>query len=390
MTEPAKRACIVGIGETEYGRWGTIKDRSEFHLACQAIIAAARDAGVPVSEIDGFTSFSNDASEPALLQVALGIPELRYASMVWGGGGGGSCGAVAHAVAAVESGQADTVVAFRSLCQGQSRRFGQFRAGRVHGSFTAPFGLYAPAAMTALSAMRHMHEFGTTAEQFGHVAITCRENANRNPRAVMHDRTLDMETYLAGRMVAEPYRIFDCCLETDGACAVIVTTAERARDLPQKPAHVLSAIHGSGPGWGSGPLGSHNMPLETYASVNAASLGTELFARAGISPGEIDVAQIYDNFTGLVIMALEDFGFVKRGEGGPFVESGAICWPDGELPINTAGGNLSEAYTHGLNHVVEGVRQIRGTSTSQVDGAETCFVAGGLGVSPTSALILGT
>jgi len=388
MTAASQRACIVGIGQTDYRRWGGIQDRSQFHLACQAIMAAAADAGLPHKKIDGITSFSGDISEPALLQVSLGLPRLRYASMVWGGGGGGSCGSVDQAVAAVESGLAEYVVAFRSLAQGQGHRFGLHRDGRVHGSFTAPFGLLAPGAMTAPTVRRHMHEYGTLQEHLAEVAMTCRANALRNPNAVMHDRPLTLEAYFSSRMIADPFRLNDCCLETDGACAVLVTTLERARDLKSTPVRILSSIHGSGPGWGTGALGSHNMPMDVYASVNSRTLAPELFGRADVSQSDIDVAQIYDNFTGLVIMALEDYGFCGIGEGGPFVASGAIRWPDGDLPINTAGGNLSEAYVHGLNHVVEGVRQLRGSSTSQVKGAETVFVCGGLGVAPTSALIL--
>jgi acetyl-CoA acetyltransferase len=384
-----RTARIVGIGETDYARWGGIQDRSEFHLACQAVLRAAGDAGIDVADIDGFTSFSNDANDAARLQAALGIPELRYASMVWGGGGGGACGAIAHAAAAVESGQANCVVAFRSLCQGQSRRFGQYNPGRVHGTFTAPFGLLAPAAMTAPLVRRHMYEFGTTSQQLGRVALACRANATRNPRAIMHERAITMDDYMGSRMIADPFRLFDCCLESDGACAVIVTTRERARDLPWGGVEILSAVHGSGPGWGSGALGSHNMADDAYPTVNASTLAPELFGRAGVTPADIDAAQIYDNFTGLVILALEDYGFSARGEGGPFVESGAIDWPNGSLPINTGGGNLSEAYVHGLNHVLEGVRQLRATSTSQVEGAEVSFICGGLGVAPTSALILG-
>jgi len=388
MITTARKACIVGIGQTDYQRWGGITDRSQFQLACEAILAAAADAGLPVRDIDGFASYSNDTSEPPLLQVALGLPRLRYAAMVWGGGGGGSCAAVDQAVAAVESGQANYVVAFRALAQGQGQRFGQHRDGRIHGSFTAPFGMLSPPSMTAPTVRRHMHEYGTTSEHLAEVALTCRANAQRNPNAVMRDRPLTRDDYFAARMIADPFRLNDCCLETDGACAVLVTTEERARDLQGPTVRILASIHGSGPGWGTGALGSHNMPLDSYASVNSRTLAPELFGRAGLQPADIDVAQIYDNFTGLVIMALEDYGFCGIGEGGPLVASGAIRWPHGDLPINTAGGNLSEAYVHGMNHVVEGVRQMRGTSTSQVEGAETCFVCGGLGVAPTSALIL--
>ena len=388
MTAPARRACIVGIGQTEYRRWGGIPDRSQFQLACEATLAAARDAGLPHREIDGFTSYSNDSSEPALLQVALGLPRLRFASMVWGGGGGGSCAAVDQAVAAVESGLANYVVAFRALAQGQAFRFGLHREGRLHGSFITPFGLHSPPSMLAPLVRRHMYEYGTTSEHLAEVALACRANAQRNPNAVMQGRPMTREDYFNARMIADPLRLFDCCLETDGACAVLVTTVERARDLATPAVRILASTHGSGPGWGSGGLGSHNMPAEVYPSVNSRTLGPELFARAGLRPADIDVAQIYDNFTGLVLMALEDYGFCEIGASGPFVASGAIRWPDGALPVNTAGGNLSEAYVHGLNHVVEAVRQLRGTSTSQVEDAQTCFVCGGLGVAPTSALIL--
>ena len=389
MTAANHSACIVGIGATEFTKWGGIQDRSEFQLACEAILLAAQDAGLPVESLDGFCSYSNDANLAASLQVALGTPLLRYASMVWGGGGGGSCGALAHAAAAVESGQADYVVAFRGLCQGQSRRFGQFAPGRLHASFLDAFGLFAPPQMLAMQVRRHMHEYGTTQEQLGHVALICRDNANRNPRAVMHGRPLDMKTYLASRIIADPLKLYDCCLESDGACAAVITTRERARDLARKPVNILAAVHGSGPSWGSGPLGAHNMPPDSYASTNGRELARDLFGRAGVTPQDIDVAQIYDHFSGLVLMALEDYGFCGRGEGGPFVEAGNCAWQGGSLPLNTAGGNLSEAYIHGFNHVLEATRQIRGESTSQVTGAELCFVSGGLGVAPTSAAILG-
>lgn len=384
----ATRAHIVGIGETDYTRWGGIADRSEFQLACEAIVTAAADAGLAPSEIDGFASYSDDSSGPSLLMVALGIDQLRHTSMVWGGGGGGSCGALANAVAAVESGQARTVAVFRGLCQGQSYRFGQYHPWTPHASFTAPFGLFAPPQMAALITRRHMHEYGTTSEQLGEVALACRDNAGRNPRAVMHGRPLTMAQYLDSRMIADPLRLNDCCLESDGAAALILTTAERARDLKAKPVEVLAAGQGSGKLWGTGLLGGHNMPDETYASGNARGLARDLYARAGVGPGDIDTAQLYDAFTATVVFALEDYGFCGIGEGGPFVAEGNIAWPDGALPCNTSGGNLSEAYIHGFNLVIEGARQMRGDSTSQVANARLCLVSGGESVTPTSAAIL--
>ncbi len=387
MKPVSRKAHIVGVGESVYTKWGGIQDRTQFQLTAEAIVAAMLDAGIPVRDADGLTSFSNDANDAPLMAVALGLRQLRYSAMVWGGGGGGSCGSVAQACAAVESGQAEVVVAYRGLCQGQSRRFGRFGAGRVHGNFVHPFGLFAPAQMLALLVQRYFHETGANPEALAEIALNARDNANRNPRAVMHGRELTREQYFASRWIATPLRLYDCCLETDGAAAVVVTTAERAADLDADSVEVAAAAHGSGPGWGSGPLGSHNMPDVDYASSNSRLLAQDLFGSAGLSPSDIDVAQIYDHFSGLVLMALEDYGFCGRGEAPDLVNSGAIR-RGGSLPINTSGGQLSEAYVHGMNLIIEGVRQLRGTSTSQVKSARTCLVTGGLGVSPTSALIL--
>ena len=389
MASKSRQACIVGIGESQYTRWGGIKDRSQFQLTAETVLAAIRDAGLSTRDVDGFTSFSNDANEAALMQVAIGAPMLRWSAMLWGGGGGGSCGSVSMAVAAIEAGHADVVVAYRGLCQGQTRRFGRFSKDRLHGNFVHPYGLFAPAQMLALLVQRHMHLYPVTEEHLAEVALNARANANRNPRAIMHGKAMTREDYFAARMISTPHRLFDCCLESDGACAVVITSSERARDLPSVPVDILSAMHGSGPGWGSGPLGSQNMPVADYNSTNSKYLAKELFAKAGLRPQDIDVAQIYDHFSGVVLMALEDYGFCGPGESGQFVENGGIRWQGGRLPINTSGGHLSEAYVHGMNLIVEGVRQMRGTSTSQVQDAKTCLVAGGLGVSPTSGLILG-
>lgn len=388
MSDNNRRPYIVGTGQSEYTRWGGIQDRSQFRITAEAILDALADAGLTTADVDGFASFSNDGNDAPVMQAALGVPELRWSSMVWGGGGGGSCGAVAQAVAAIEAGHAEVVVVYRGLCQGQGRRFGQAGAMRTHGSFTAPFGLFAPSQMLALMVQRFMHETPATSEHLCEIALSGRANANRNPNAVMKDRMLTREDYFASRWIAEPLRLFDCCLETDGAAAVVITTAERARDLDARPVEILAAAHGSGPGWSTGPLGAHNMPDADYASTNNRRIARELFAKAGLKPADIDTAQIYDHFSGLVLMALEDFGFCGRGESGDFVAGGAIRH-DGSLPINTSGGQLSEAYVHGVNLIIEGVRQLRRQSTSQVEDARTCLVTGGLGVSPTSAIILG-
>ncbi len=408
MTTDGRAACVVGVGETRYAKWGGIADTSEYQLAVEAVLAAIADAGMTPDDVDGLASFAEDRNEATFMAADLGLPELRYASLSWLPGGGGACAAVANAAMAVESGAAEAVVVYRSLCQGQFRRFGQgpgnmpARVGpprvphvrratsllEAHVAFTMPFGMFSPPIAYAMVLRRHMHRFGTTVEQMGHVAVTTRAHAARNPRAVMGDRAMTMDDYLASRMVSEPFRLFDCCLENDGACAVLITTTERAADSAKGPVSVLGAAQGALKGFGHGQYSNVGMPDDDYASAGARGVAARMWARSGVGPSDIDVAQIYDHFTGLVLLSLEDFGFCGRGEGGPFAASGALAWPHGALPTNTHGGSLSEAYIHGLNHVVEGVRQLRGESTCQVDGAETCLVTSAAGV-PTSALVLG-
>ena len=384
----ADRTCIVGIGETEYTKHGGITDRTEFQLCLEAITNAAADAGIDVSEIDGFCSYGYERHEPVVVQAALGIPELRFSNMVWGAGGGGCSGAVMNAAIAVHAGICKYAVVYRSLCQGQYERYGHFRERPAGGQYMAPYGLMSPAQMVALPFRRHMHVQGSTADQLSHVAVTFREHALRNPRAVRYGQPLTLEQHREARMITDPFRLYDCCLETDGACALIVTSAERGRDGRAAPVRILAAAQASGPGWSVGPMGSHNMPIEDYHSTNSKALARALFEMAGIAPQDIDCAQIYDAFTGIVIMALEDFGICKPGEAGPFVEAGNLRWPHGKLPSNTSGGLLSEGYVHGLNLITEAVRQMRGTSTAQVADAKTCLVTSGGAAGHKSALIL--
>jgi acetyl-CoA acetyltransferase len=254
--------------------------------------------------------------------------------------------------------------------------------------FGMAYGMLMAAAAYALPTRRHMHLYGTTGEQLGTIAVTFREHASRNPRAVMGQKPMTLEDHQASPMIADPHRLFDCCLESDGACAVVVTTAERARDLAKRPVEILASEQGAPKGYAFGTFTNANVPDELYATGACEEMAGRLWGKAGLGPQDVDVAQIYDHFTGCVLMQLEDYGFCKRGEGGPFVESGALSWHGGSLPTNTHGGSLSEAYIHGLNHVVEGVRALRGESTSPVEGAEVCLVTSAACV-PSSALILG-
>ncbi len=375
-----RRAAIVGMGQTAFA-----KDigRPERTIALEAIAAALADAGLTPRDVDGLVRFDLESTTEVEIARNLGIENLRFfASIAYGGGAG--CATVALAAMAIATGQASVVVCWRARNRGSGGRPWAGTGAGVPGDkqFTAPYGLVRPVDQIALLARRHMHEHGTTSAQLGAVAVACRKHAARNPAALMRT-PMTLADHQASRWVAEPLRKLDCCLETDGALAVVVTSVERARDLRQRPAVVLAAAQASGE--------RHFVMTDYYGprfletpSVFAAR---DLFARAGVSPADIDVAQLYDAFTPLVLWSLEEYGFCGAGESGPMAASGALEWPDGSLPTNTSGGGLSEAYVHGFNLILEGVRQIRGTSTSQVEGAELSLVTSGAGV-PTSALIL--
>jgi acetyl-CoA acetyltransferase len=253
-------------------------------------------------------------------------------------------------------------------------------------AFSAPFGVLGPSISFALRMRRHMEVFGTTGHHLAHVAVTQRQYALSNPRAVMAGQPLTIADHQASRMVADPYRLFDCCLETDGACAVVVTTADRAAGLAQTPIEVLAVAQGTDGGNLGGALTHARSTADDYATGGGRSVARRLYAKAGIGPGDIDVAQLYDNFTGQVLLGLEDFGFCEPGESGPFVSAGSLS-PTGPLPTNTSGGNLSEAYMQGLNQVIEGVRQLRGQSFNQVGSPEVCLVTSSPGM-PTSAMVM--
>jgi len=380
--------AIVGIGATDFSR---CSGRSELTLAVEASLAAIADAGLSTRDIDGIVKCDMDFVAHNDLAHALGLPELSY----WGEtgtGGGAPCGMVGQAIGAVLSGQADNVLVFRSINGRTGTRYGQGdgqgaeRGGNgTYNEFFLPFGLSTPGQMWSLMARRHMIEFGTTQDQLGAIAVACRRRANANPSAQMHGRGMTLDDYLASPPVTAPLRLFDYCIETDGACAIVVTSTERARDLRQPPCVVRAVAQGVQGGMQPG-VAFPTLMRDSITTMPSAVVARRLYERAGLGPEDIDVAQFYDCFTITVLVQLEDYGFCEKGEGGPFAASGAIE-PNGPLPINTAGGHLSEGYIHGLNHIVEGVRQIRHVSTSQVAGAEVCLVTSGLPIA-SSAMIL--
>lgn len=384
------RAAIVGIGHTDFGRRGEFAHRGAQALAFEAVAAACEDAGISPADVDGYASYSEDETTAADLASGFGAERLRYSAMAWGGGGAAMGGAFMNAAMAVATGQADHVVVHRAISQG-SMRFGQALARASAAlpapfSFAAPYGLMSPAQMFALAARRHMHRFGTTIDHFAEVAINARLMAANNPSARFRE-PITVDEHHESRMIADPLRLLDCCMESDVGVAVVITSAERARDLRHSPAYLAGASMGAPYRWGEGMLGGHNMSDDDFASAGQRTVAEELYRYSGLGPADVDVAMVYDHFTPMVLMGLEDFGFCAKGESGPFVADGSIRL-DGRLPLNTSGGNLAEVYAHGMTHVVEAVRQIRGTSCNQVDGAEVVLVVAGAGPTPTSALML--
>ncbi len=361
-------SAIVGIGETEYSK---DSGRSELALACEAIKTAADDAGIDVAEIDGLVRFDMDHVDEVALTSHLGLKNLSFMSQTSYGGTGGNA-VIVHAAAAIAAGVANTVVCYRALNERSGARYGQastWMTDEVGGmaALQMPWGMLTPAQIFGMFARRHMVEYGTTSRQFGAVAVASRRHASMNPRAMMQ-KPITVEDHQASRLIADPLRLFDCCIESDGACAVIVTRADRARDGRNPPAWIMGASQGSG------SRAQGIIFRDDLAMAESTYTAADVYRSAGVGPEDIDVLMVYDHFTPFVIFTLEAYGFCKPGEGGPFVEDGRIEF-DGELPINTHGGNHSEAYIHGLPHVIESVRQLRGDSTAQVDGAEVILSA---------------
>lgn len=380
-------AAVVGVGETPYYKRGGSPD-PEFKLALDAILGACADAGISAKDVDGFASFSNDRSDPSRLAAALGCKELRFANMQWGGGGGGGSAAVGNAAAAIATGMAECVVVVRALAQGQFGRFGQGpRRNVVSGEFahTIPYGLMSPAQMFAMKVTRFMHDHGVEQSALRAISLASYHHAQNNPRAVMHGRPLDEARYDASRWIVEPFHLYDCCLENDGAAAMVLVPGERAHDFDHAPCYLLGAVAGSHYRAGA-PV--HNTP--DYASSTFKTLAPRLYEMARVGPADVDVLQSYENFTGGVLMSVVEHGFCAPEEANAFFTPDHLVAPDGQLPLNTSGGNLAECYMHGLGLNIEAVRQVRGLSTNQVPGAEVSMVISGPMVTPVSACIFGS
>ncbi|WP_432165032.1 lipid-transfer protein [Streptomyces sp. bgisy031] len=374
------RAAIVGIGATEFSK---DSGRSELKLAVEAVGAALDDAGLSPADVDGMVTFTMDTSPEITVAQAAGVGDLSFFSRVHYGGGA-ACATVQQAALAVAAGVAEVVVCYRAFNERSGRRFGsgvQHREPSAEGAalgWALPFGLLTPASWVAMAAQRYLHAYGLGPEAFGHVAVMDRAYAATNPAAYFHGKPITLEDHAASRWIVEPLRLLDCCQETDGGQAIVVTSAERARDLPHRPAVIRAAAQGAGRG--QEQMTSFYRDDMTGLPEMGVVAG-QLWRSAGLAPGEIDVGIIYDHFTPFVLMQLEEFGFCGPGEAADFVA-------ERRLPLNTHGGQLGEAYLHGMNGIAEAVRQVRGTAVNQIAGAATALVTAGTGV-PTSGLILG-
>ncbi len=398
------KAAIVGVGATPYYKRGQSYPESEFSMACTAILAALDDAGLTIKDLDGFSIYSSSC-DPAAVAAELGVPEVRWATTLTSGGGG-CAGALGVAAAAIDAGMASTVVTLMTLQQLNKRLGGSAIGGMLayatategsspyggsgippSAAFTANNGLLSPGHSFSVLAMRHMHLYGTQREHFAEICISQRENAIKRPTS-LRTEPLTLDDYFSARMISDPLCLFDYTMESDGAVAVITVAAERAKDLRQPPAYIMASAHGGSGRWGPAIFRYFQIPEEEFPSSGHRPVAKRLFEMAGVGPGDVDVALLYDHFSPMVLMQLEDYGFCPIGEGGRFIEDGNIRYGTGTIPVNTHGGNLSEAYIIGMTHVREAVEQIRGSAINQVEGAEIALVTGGPASLPVSGTLL--
>ena len=385
----SNKTAIVGIGQTEFSKKS---GRSELRLAVEAVKSAIDDAGLRPEDIDGLATISMDTSAETDIARALGMGDVTYFSRVHFGGGA-ACGVVLQAVLAVATGAARNVVVYRAFNERSGKRFGTANRGQpvgagseqVSAGWTNPFGLLTPASKVAMFAQRYMHTFGATSEDFGRISVVDRKHAATNPNAWFYEQPITLEQHQQSPWIVEPLHLLDCCQESDGGVALVVTSSERAADLAQRPVSIAAAAQGIADDQHS--MTSYYRPDSDFVGLPEMSLvARQLYKTSGLTPDDIDGAIIYDLFTPLVLPQLEAFGFCPVGEAKDFIRDGNLEL-DGRLPLNTHGGQLGEAYIHGMNGILEAVRQLRDQSCNQIDGVDHMLVTAGTSV-PTSGLLL--
>jgi acetyl-CoA acetyltransferase len=384
----SRNAVIAGIGATEFSK---DSGRSELQLAAEAVLAGLADAGLTPDDVDGLVTFVSDTNPEIEVARTLGMGELTFFSRI-NYGGGAAAATIQQAQLAIANGIADVVVCYRAFNERSADRFGLGTGNRplttganmAAYSWVNPFGLLTPAQNIAIFAQRYMHEFGATSEDFGRVAVLDRKHAATNPKAWFYGHPITLEEHQASRWIAEPLHLLDCCQESDGAQAIVVVAEDRIPDLPNKPVHLLAAAQGAAADQHS--MTSYYRP-DITGIPELGLVARQLYAQSGLTADDIDASILYDHFTPMVLMQLEELGFCGRGEAAAFIAEGNLEL-DGRLPTNTHGGQLGEAYIHGMNGIAEGVRLVRGTSANQPEKAtDRVLVTAGTAV-PTSGIII--
>jgi acetyl-CoA acetyltransferase len=383
MNSPLRGStAVVGVGQTPLYKRGMSPD-GEMRLCLRAIVAACEDAGISPRDVDGFVSYGSERNEGQKLMPALGTRELRFGALLWGHGGG-IPGALGLAASAIATGQAEIVAVYRSIAESTGARLRVAVAQEDTAAQYLVNGVDGPVQICALRTQRLLEE-GVPSSTMYAMARAAYHHAQQNPGAAAYGKPFDAEIYEQSRFVAEPYRLYDCSRESDGAVAVIMTSAQRAAELAERPAYLLSAPTGAAAGWG--PLEENHRP---YTSSGFGAVARRLWAESGYGPTDIDVAQIYENATGMGVAAIIDHGFCTADGAGAFLTFENLIAPEGKLPVNTSGGNLAEGFVHGMSLVTEAVRQIRGTSVNQVPDAALSLMTGGPGDSVVSSALLGS
>jgi acetyl-CoA acetyltransferase len=376
----ASVAAIVGIGQTEFSK---ASGRSELQLAAESVKAALDDAGLKPADVDGMITFTLDGSDEVGLSRCLGIPDLKFVSRL-PNGGAASVATIFHAMAAVASGTCDVVVIWRAMNERSQYRFGQpmqrgaipTGGGSTFMEWCLPYGAQSPASWEALTAQAYMSRYGVSNEDFGRVSVVLRKHAATNPAAWFYGKPITLEDHQASRWIVAPsLRLLDCCQESDGGVALVITRTDRARDCRQIPVVIRGAV--------TSARFNHEIISDYYATQDLSHLETSegvrerLMKVAGVAPKDTQVAMIYDNFTPQIFMQLEGFGYCGAGEANDYIKDGNLELT-GRSPLSPNGGHIGEGYIHGMNLITEGVRQARGTAVNQVSGVENVFLGSGV------------
>jgi acetyl-CoA acetyltransferase len=375
VVEMRGAAAVVGMSEKHYKRGQS--PHGEFRMTLEAIVAACADAGISPKDVDGFVSYAGGGQDGAMLGGALMVDDVKWSNMMWGGGGGGVAAALNNASVAIATGQADCVVVYRAMSQADTGRLGY--AKYFYGSHYLAHGVGSPAQICALRTQRLLEHEGVPREALRAMVLAAYRHAQQNPTAQGYGAPLDVETYESSRLIAEPFHLFDCSRESDGAVALLVVSAERAQSIRPDAAYLLAGAQGA-PGGYSSIIDNDDQ----YVSAGFAGAGgrpgvaDRLWESARLGPEDVDVVQVYENFSGPAVAALIDHGLVPSGPAaGDVLTVDNLTAGIGKLPVNTSGGNIADSFVNGMGLAVEAVRQIRGTSTNQVAGAQVSLFIGG-------------